>query len=551
MSFNKTSSNFNTPKNKKSSVNRCDCSASNKSTKKVSKSKGKQPKNDKPLDATAQLGTKPHLKPKNNVLGNSSGSICSEVHTTETFEQFYAPAMAEFKARNGFIAATNRFTNLDIVRALEGCTFKNNETIKKTIKGLSCCSSMALVEVNSLEARLVKTSKKCRRKICPICNRIKAAKYVSRFVSAFNSPTGWELFKNKHFSFLTLSLKHNRVNVRNKVFLRQLKKYLKQLQRSKLWKQHFPYSKLDPESGWANCFELTITKNGFNIHVHILVCAPKYKGKIVAIEQDFRDKWKSITGDSNSFRIDLLKLDAASKRAIKEGRSEGAFLEKLMEVFKYAVKVGNSKELAANIDDLAEFLIETKGQNMVVAGGFFRGLELFGLKSKWDEDKESQEVEEVEGDSQYYVGRTVDIEYSTSTNRRNLKPLKGKGLDDVYLRGIYVDEPENVKDKIHDVIRENGRRKARDKNAKDDYSDLPRVFMEITDCVSLFMKYFSMSVFESDFKTLPDWVIYCNERCIVAERAVDCDVLDSIENEQLELFEDDTKGPGKSHLDNW
>ena len=84
-------------------------------------------------------------------------------------------------------------------------------------------------------------------------------------------------------------------------------------------------------------------------------------------------------------------MDKASLRAMKEGRTEGKFLERVIETFKYAVKVGNSKELAANIDDLAEFLIETKGQNMVVAGGFFRGLQLFGLKSIWDEGNEGNE----------------------------------------------------------------------------------------------------------------------------------------------------------------
>jgi hypothetical protein len=543
MSLKQTNKNVKPNKNKKSSTG-CNCSAQNKSTKKASKPKGKQPKGKgrkkvKSTNVKALNARKEANSLKNSSLSGYNGVFYSEVHTTETFEQFYKPTSTEFNARNGFISVVNRFTNLDIVRALEGCKFKNDDTIKKVIKGLSCCSSLTLVEVNDSEARLKRTSKRCRRKICPICNRMKAAKYVSRFVSAFNSPTGWELFKNKYFSFLTLSLKHNRINVRNNVYLKEFKKNLKQLQRSKLWKKHFPYSKLDPESGWANCFELTITKNGFNIHVHILVCAPRYKGKIVSIEEDFRQKWEDITGDTRSFRIDLIKMDKASLRAMKEGRTEGKFLERVIETFKYAVKVGNSKELAANIDDLAEFLIETKGQNMVVAGGFFRGLQLFGLKSIWDEGNEGNEDEiaiESGSDSRFFTGRTVDLVYSKRTNRRNLSPLKGTDLDNVYLKGIDVDTPENVREKIFSWMRENTRQRLINKEHQDDYSTFPKVFMEVTTCIQLFSKYLSMSVFEADFKTLPEWIIYCKERSFVAAKAVSDEVESTSENEQLKLF---------------
>lgn len=484
----------------------------------------------------------------------SSAAVCSDVHTTGTFEQFWGNKMTDFKNKNGFITASNRYNNLDIVRALEGCKFKRNPQIKNLIKGLSCCSSMGLVESKNGEARLVQTSKKCRRKICPICNRIKSAKYVNRFVAAYNSPLGWELFQKKYFSLITLTLKHNRVNLRRNVYLKELKTYLKKLQRSKIWKKHFPYSKSDPLSGWANCFELTISDNGFHIHVHILVCAPKYKEKITCIQDDFRAKWKSITGDSTGCVIDLIKLDKASKRAMREGNTNCDFMKAILEVFKYSVKVGNSKELAKNIDDLAEFVIETKGQNMVVAGGFFRGLQLFGKKSIWDEVKEEGESTfEIDDDSEYFVGRTIDIEYSKEPNNIDLKPLKKKALDNVYLRGIYVTEPEIMKEQILKVTRDNIDRKVLYPHSKGDYSNFPRTFLDVTTCISAFSKYFSMSVFDGDFKNLPDWVLYCIERSCTASKAIDRTESDSL-NEQMELFGEKNENLSeneKLHLEYW
>lgn len=451
------------------------------------------------------------------------GTDGSGVHTTGTFEQFSKPITPDFDGKNGFISVNNRFTNLDIVRALESCSSKENPHIKKVIKGLSCCSSMALIESNGEEARLVQTSKKCRRNICPICNRIKSAKYVNRFVSAYNSPVGRELFDKKYFSLITLTLKHNRVDTRNRVYLGELKGYLKRLQRSKLWKKHFPYTKQNPLSGWANCFEVTITKNGFHIHVHILVCAPRYSEKVSKIQEDFSNKWETITGDSRGCFIDLIKLDKSSKRAMREGSVECSFMGAVLEVFKYSVKVGDSKKLASNIDDLAQFIIDTKGANMVVAGGFFRGLGLFSKKSIWDEELGGEEgLLEINEENEYFVGRTVDVEYSKNPNRS----FKRESLNDVYLRGFYVADPEDVRGQIFDAIRDNRGRKYKD------YSDFPKVFFDITDCVSSFYKYFQMEVSIADFKNLPDWVLYCQERAFIARKAV---VKDEVRCDLLQL----------------
>lgn len=462
--------------------------------------------------------------------GGCKGSVCSDVHTKETFEQFWKPTEDKNSAKSSFLVAHNRCKNLDIAKALDGCKFSDNEHIKKIVKGLKCCSSMALIEEQNGEARIFRTSDKCRRPLCPICNRIRSTKFVSRFVSAYNSPVGKPLFLNKYFYKIEFTLKHDRKSIRNKVYLGELKAYLKQMQRSKLWKKHFPYTKKDPQSGWANCFEVTITSNGFHIHVHILMCSPRLVGKVTDIQNDFRDRWYKITKDSNGCNIDLIKMDLESKKAIDQGENSCAFLSEIMEVFKYTVKVGDISKLSEHADDLAEYVIETKGKNMVTAKGFFRGLQLFGCKSIWDETEGESATDEIDENNSYYVGRTVDVEFNKKTHKYIDKRQRKKVLDSVFIRGIMVDEPENIKKKVHEVIRTK------------DYSKLPRCFIDISDCVNIFMKYFDMKVFDTDFKTLPDWILYCRERMYTEDQreiesvVSDVVVCEDIKNEQLALF---------------
>jgi hypothetical protein len=524
-------------KNQKSSLSQCSCPAHSKSTKKVSKSKGKKSEYNA-LGGINSLNVGELVEEaKGGLKGEKIGSFCSDVHTKETFEQFYPPTIEKSSAKSSFLVAHNRGKNLDIAKALDNSKYSDNEHIKKVVKGLRCCSSMSVLQEQNCEARIFKTSDKCRRPLCPICNRIRSTKFVSRFVSAYNSPVGKPLFLNKYFYKIEFTMKHNRKSVRNGVYLDEFKANLKQMQRSKLWKKHFPYSKKDPQSGWANCFEVTITDNGFHIHVHILICAPKFQGRVTKIQQDFRAKWKVITGDSYGCNIDLIKMDSASKKAISEGEKQCNFLSEVMEVFKYTVKVGDVRKLANHADDLGKYIIETKGKNMVTAKGFFRGLQLFGCKSIWDDPSDSDSKKDIEEDDEnrYLVGRTVDIEFSEKTHKYIHKYERKKVLESVYIRGVMVDEAERMIDRIYYVMRTN------------QYDELPRTFIDVSDCIVPFLQYMRLKVFESDFKKLPEWVMFCRDRWMRAGRAVSDDVKDKKECEQLELFE----STDKSHLDDW
>lgn len=462
-----------------------------------------------------------------SVSASRVGSACcsSDVHTIETFEQFYKPTANQSKVKGDFILAQNRFKNLDIANALKNSKYGNNDHVKKITKGLFCCSSMVLVERKNGEAVIKRTSDRCRRPLCPICNRIRSQKYVRRFVSAYNCPVKGQLFVGKYFYKMEFTLKHNKVDTRTGVYLNEFKEYLKKMQRSKLWKKYFPYSKKNPVSGWVNCFECTIGENGFHIHSHSLICAPRFKDKVHLIEKAFRAKWLSITGDSNGVNIDLLRLDPVSKKVISEGRTECSFLKSVIEVFKYSVKVGDIAQLAKNADDLAKYVIETKGKNMVVAKGFFRGLQLFGNKSIWDDSEENEECEEDginSNECEYFVGRTLDLEFNKNPNQYYSKKQRKRVLKDVYLRGVKVDSATDLKNKIACVVRSG------------EFDQMPRSFIDITDCVHVFEKYFKMKVFESDFKLLPDWVLYCREKLGGTRAKVVC--TNSEFCDQLELF---------------
>ena len=364
-------------------------------------------------------------------------TLFSDLDNIETFVQFSDVRKGMKDQKSSFLQVNYRIKNLELVRKLKECKFKDHETIKKVSKGLHCCSTISTLEITTKNsASIQQSSKKCRRSCCPRCNQIRSGTYRNRFYKCLVSDENKHLFKKKYFYFLTLTLKHNTHGTRSEVYLVQLKTYVKRLKRSNLWKKHFPYSKSNPSTGIAESYEMTITPNGYHIHAHIMLCTYPIKIKALTLEKQLRNKWKKITTDSTGVRFDMVKVDQNTIDKIKKGQPSSKFNGLIMEVFKYTVKLGDIHKLNSHDTDLfANWLIKTKGKNMIIAGGFFRGLQLFGLKSKWDDKTEKPKIEK-SGDFKYMVGRTSQINFNVSTRKHYSKEEREQILSDIYLTAV-------------------------------------------------------------------------------------------------------------------
>jgi len=461
-------------------------------------------------------------KPKNiqTNLFDSGGTSTSDIYNTVPLMQFdscndgtgeamFFHNTADQKGtslqKQSFISSYYKVYNIQLVDKLEKCVHAAHPTIQAQVKGLSCCSHLSKVLVHDgnghsePNAFIQGTSAKCRKSLCPRCNSIKATKLKKRFFNAYESEECQELFEDKHFYLITLTLKHNTNGTRSEVYLNQLKRYVANLRRSEIWQQYFPYSKNNPASGYAQSYELTLTDNGFHIHSHILMCAPRIQHKIKKVEDAFRLKWFQLTGDSTGFRLDLVKTGNTTKDT---GIKKGIKLEKILgEILKYTVKAGTDKKISdsksikfesgkligmdlSKIDLLAEWLICTRGQKMLTSNGFFKGMELFKTgKSKWDfEDEEDEPIGNAPRQYRYFVGKTAQLKYNYSLTKGYSKVQRYSVLDDIFIK------------------------------------EIPRNFIEITNCVDEFDKYFKLLVNDSDTKNfLKSWVTYCENQKIEQE----------------------------------
>lgn len=379
----------------------------------------------------------------------SSNQFYSLLDNKETSMQFCPDESGSSSNKNSFLSVYYRKKNLTIANALLQSKNKSNESIKKIAKGLRCCSTLAVIEADKdLNAHLFSTGKKCKRTLCANCNRITANKYKSRFLKAYSSPQYRALFANKYFYFLTFTLLHDQ-NTRNYVYFNELKGYITEIRRSTVWKKYFPFKKKNPQSGWVQSYELTITDNGFNIHSHAFMCCPRIKVPLKQIRAELSAKWLKITGDSTGLRFNLLKVSQEDIKEMKKGKMAAGLLKAVSETFKYTVKVGTLNRFSGHkVDLLTDWIIETKGRNMVTSNGFFRPMQLFTCKSHLDEKGPPKEVNPKH---QYFAGRTSQISFNHSTTTDYPKHQRQAILKDIFLKEL---SPEfiNISSVINEFI---------------------------------------------------------------------------------------------------
>lgn len=349
--------------------------------------------------------------------------VSSVLDNKETLLQFSSSVAGSKEAKSAFVKVAHRHRNLTLANWLDESDKFEDVTVNKTVRRLRFCSSVSTIKETPQNLELVQSSKSCKSSHCTICLRQRSAKISKRIIAALTDEKNKELFKNKHFYFLTLTVKHDE-ETRNGIYLKQFKGYTQKLYRSKIWKNYFPKG-----SGWITAYEVTLSENGgYHIHAHILICSPKIRIKANLLQAELSLKWQKITTDSYMIRFDLLNLKSQlmsnideskikDAKALQQLRDQQAEAQKevysaVQELIKYGTKAGSFKNWDKGKSNLyADWIVQTKGANFINCSGIFRGLQLTGLKSQYDEKKERLGFDE----GKYFIGKTSQLKFNRST----------------------------------------------------------------------------------------------------------------------------------------
>lgn len=341
------------------------------------------------------------------------GRNLSVLDNKETLTQFLRDSKEQkgsSQHRRNYFLTKGRFINLTVATALDKSINCKNTEINKVVRGLRYCSKLNMIKSDFTgEIENLKSTARCKSPHCAICRRARSGRLAARLMAAILDDENADLFHYNQFYFLTLTMKHDK-DTRNYNYLKEFKEASKKLTRSKIYKKHF--------KGAITSIENVIGKD-YHIHSHSLLVGD-IQGKVNELQQELSKKWLKLTGDSFMLSLDLIKTNNLHKSII--------------EVVKYSTKIMKLKELEGErLELLANWIIDTKGQNFVNVSGYFRGLELTSNKSKYDTVYEPPVLDKSDI---CVLGRTSKQKFNFNPNRTYAK--KGKLARDefLYLKGV-------------------------------------------------------------------------------------------------------------------
>lgn len=399
-----------------------------------------------------KVNTKKAKKPPSKSLpkGHSRAVQLSVLDNRETFLYFSSSDRGSYNQKKSYLRTYQRHRNLSLANRFIQAGYRNIPDIDTLIGRLLNCSKNVIVEKNKDgNGSIFQTSKFCRSNHCAICNAQKSAKLSNRLVSALCAQENQDLFQNKHFYFLTLTIRHTK-EIRNYNYLKEFREYQKKLFDSKLVEDHFLMKRKGKNSGMLSHIECTMTNNGYHIHSHCIIIGNRLEVQANKFQKQLQQKWKKITGDSDQVRFDLIKKPPPPTTTEEEVNQFDFLLSAVKEIFKYSTKTGAIVKMnSTDLDLYKNWIVETKGKNFINASGILRGLKLTGSKSPYDMPAPPRETEE---NANYYLTRTANIKFnhevkkdlSTKKRREILSEVFIQALDDYRTEVTKLDEMFDV-----------------------------------------------------------------------------------------------------------
>ena len=210
------------------------------------------------------------------------------------------------------------------------------------------------------------TANFCKRdKMCPACAVRRAYKQQQKFIKILEAE---QSLKDTDWYYIVIPVKHHKTESFETVYNRLdgvLKKILKSMRNSKQGKGNNFFSLF---TGGMYSIEATHTENGWNVHLNLIINAPK--GTLIALK-DIRNRKGQVSHQNEGLRLFLVRSADSQMHNIQkiDSSTDEKMREALVEVLKYSLKFSSLTS-----QQLLEVYIKTYRKRLFGTFGNLRGV---------------------------------------------------------------------------------------------------------------------------------------------------------------------------------
>ena len=210
------------------------------------------------------------------------------------------------------------------------------------------------------------TANFCKRdKMCPACTVRRAYKQQQKFIKILEAE---QSLKDTDWYYIVIPVKHHKTESFETVYNRLdgvLKKILKSMRNSKQGKGNNFFSLF---TGGMYSIEATHTENGWNVHLNLIINAPK--GTLIALK-DIRNRKGQVSHQNEGLRLFLVRSADSQMHNIQkiDSSTDEKMREALVEVLKYSLKFSSLTS-----QQLLEVYIKTYRKRLFGTFGNLRGV---------------------------------------------------------------------------------------------------------------------------------------------------------------------------------
>lgn len=324
-----------------------------------------------------------------NYTHNLSNNFTEKVNKTQDI--FYN----SYQKKHQFIAVLDNLQNRENLQTLDinhthffevFGSGKRYENFKKRL--IDCGSYLTFRYYHKKDVTRLHNANFCKAdKLCPACAVRRAYKQQQKFLKAWNKEKD---LQSKNWYYIVIPVKHSIDETIEEVYNRLdrvRKSILQAIRDNRKGKGWGFWSKFD---GGMGSIEVTKTRNGWNVHLNLLVCSDmeielrekrtRDKNgnlKINYINDDLMDHLRKV-GDG-SFVHNIAKIDTASEESLKSN---------LVEVLKYSLKFSSLSTI-----DLVKVYMSLYRKRLFFTFGILWGMKLDNVELEGDDVVDDEFIE--------------------------------------------------------------------------------------------------------------------------------------------------------------
>jgi len=219
------------------------------------------------------------------------------------------------------------------------------------------------------------TANFCKRdKLCPACAVRRAYKQQIKFMKILETDSQ---LKEKDWYYIVIPVKHNSSETFETVYQRVedvRRKIVKSLNNGKKGKSHNIWADF---SGGMYSTETTRSKNGWNVHLNLMINAPK--GTKLPLKP-IRNRKGQVSYQNGEIREFLMKYADSQIHNVSKIQDNTKLRDEIVEVLKYSLKFSSLTN-----QDLLEIFIKTRRKRLFGAFGNMYGKNIENVELEGDE----------------------------------------------------------------------------------------------------------------------------------------------------------------------